>query len=70
MVFYVFVVKFVYEYLYYVKRLDILEEKIREFFGVVYCLVCYEKDGEFVEFRMESGCVICLCCGWSKCVIS
>lgn len=61
MVFYVFVVKFVYEYLYYVKRLDILEEKIREFFGVVYCLVCYEKDGEFVEFRMESGCVICLC---------
>ncbi|WP_456321352.1 adenosylcobalamin-dependent ribonucleoside-diphosphate reductase [Palaeococcus sp. (in: euryarchaeotes)] len=43
---------------------------IKELLGVVYCPVCYEKDGELVELRMESGCATCPKCGWSKCVIS
>ncbi len=46
------------------------EEKIKELLGVVYCPVCYEKDGKLVELRMESGCATCPVCGWSKCVIS
>ncbi|GAB6101059.1 hypothetical protein JCM16138_02820 [Thermococcus atlanticus] len=45
-------------------------EEIRELLGVVYCPVCYEKDGKLVELRMESGCATCPECGWSKCVIS
>ena len=49
---------------------NIPEEKIKELLGVVYCPVCYEKDGELVELRMESGCATCPRCGWSKCVIS
>ncbi|RLF88742.1 ribonucleoside-diphosphate reductase, adenosylcobalamin-dependent, partial [Thermococci archaeon] len=43
---------------------------IKELLGVVYCPVCYEKAGELVELRMESGCATCPKCGWSKCVIS
>jgi len=46
------------------------EERIKELLGVAYCPVCYEKDGELVELRMESGCATCPRCGWSKCVIS
>ena len=46
------------------------EEKIKELLGVVYCPVCYEKEGKLVELRMESGCATCPVCGWSKCVIS
>ncbi|WP_297465106.1 adenosylcobalamin-dependent ribonucleoside-diphosphate reductase [Thermococcus sp.] len=49
---------------------EITEEKIKELLGVAYCPVCYEKDGELVELRMESGCATCPRCGWSKCVIS
>ncbi|MDV3104106.1 adenosylcobalamin-dependent ribonucleoside-diphosphate reductase [Thermococcus waiotapuensis] len=49
---------------------DIPEDKIKELLGVAYCPVCYEKDGELVELRMESGCATCPRCGWSKCVIS
>ena len=49
---------------------EIPEEKIKELLGVAYCPVCYEKDGELVELRMESGCATCPRCGWSKCVIS
>lgn len=49
---------------------DIPEEKIRELLGTAYCPVCYEKDGELVELKMESGCATCPRCGWSKCVIS
>ena len=46
------------------------EDKIMELLGVAYCPVCYERDGELVELRMESGCATCPRCGWSKCVIS
>jgi len=46
------------------------EDKIKELLGVAYCPVCYEKDGELVELKMESGCATCPRCGWSKCVIS
>lgn len=46
------------------------EEKIKELLGVVYCPVCYEREGKLVELRMESGCATCPVCGWSKCVIS
>ncbi|WP_010480012.1 adenosylcobalamin-dependent ribonucleoside-diphosphate reductase [Thermococcus zilligii] len=49
---------------------EIPKEKIEELLGVAYCPVCYEKDGELVELRMESGCATCSRCGWSKCVIS
>lgn len=49
---------------------NIPEEKIRELLGVVYCPVCYEKEGKLVELKMESGCATCPVCGWSKCVIS
>ena len=52
------------------KRLEIPEDKIRELLGVAYCPVCYERDGELVELKMESGCATCPRCGWSKCVIS
>ncbi|AEH25264.1 adenosylcobalamin-dependent ribonucleoside-diphosphate reductase [Pyrococcus yayanosii] len=45
-------------------------EKIEELLGVVYCPVCYEKEGKLVELKMESGCATCPVCGWSKCVIS
>ena len=46
------------------------KEKIEELLGVVYCPVCYEKEGKLVELKMESGCATCPACGWSKCVIS
>ena len=46
------------------------ERNLKDLLGVVYCPVCYEKDGELVELRMESGCATCPKCGWSKCVIS
>ncbi|WP_297437274.1 adenosylcobalamin-dependent ribonucleoside-diphosphate reductase [Thermococcus sp.] len=46
------------------------KERIQELLGVVYCPVCYEKDGKLVELKMESGCATCPACGWSKCVIS
>ncbi|ASJ10293.1 ribonucleotide-diphosphate reductase subunit alpha [Thermococcus sp. P6] len=49
---------------------EIPKEKVEELLGVAYCPVCYEKDGELVELRMESGCATCPRCGWSKCVIS
>ncbi|QDA30578.1 adenosylcobalamin-dependent ribonucleoside-diphosphate reductase [Thermococcus indicus] len=49
---------------------DVPEEKIKELLGIAYCPVCYEKDGELVELKMESGCATCPRCGWSKCVIS
>ncbi|MFA4701934.1 adenosylcobalamin-dependent ribonucleoside-diphosphate reductase [Pyrococcus kukulkanii] len=49
---------------------EIPEEKIKELLGVVYCPVCYEKEGKLVELKMESGCATCPVCGWSKCVIS
>ncbi|WP_297072901.1 adenosylcobalamin-dependent ribonucleoside-diphosphate reductase [Thermococcus sp.] len=52
------------------KKPEISEEKIKELLGVAYCPVCYEKDGELIELRMESGCATCPRCGWSKCVIS
>ncbi|ALV63020.1 Ribonucleotide reductase of class II (coenzyme B12-dependent), intein-containing [Thermococcus sp. 2319x1] len=46
------------------------ERNVKDLLGVAYCPVCYEKDGELVELRMESGCATCPKCGWSKCVIS
>jgi len=46
------------------------EDEIKELLGVAYCPVCYERDGELVELKMESGCATCPKCGWSKCVIS
>ncbi|MBC7095035.1 adenosylcobalamin-dependent ribonucleoside-diphosphate reductase, partial [Thermococcus sp.] len=46
------------------------ERKIKDLIGIVYCPICYEKDGALVELRMESGCATCPKCGWSKCVIS
>ena len=46
------------------------ERKIKDLIGIVYCPICYEKDGDLVELRMESGCATCPKCGWSKCVIS
>ncbi|MFA4647660.1 adenosylcobalamin-dependent ribonucleoside-diphosphate reductase [Pyrococcus kukulkanii] len=52
------------------KPQEIPEEKIKELLGVVYCPVCYEKEGKLVELKMESGCATCPVCGWSKCVIS
>ncbi|MCD6372238.1 MAG: ribonucleoside-diphosphate reductase, adenosylcobalamin-dependent, partial [Thermococcus sp.] len=52
------------------ERPEIPEDKIKELLGVAYCPVCYEKDGELVELKMESGCATCPRCGWSKCVIS
>ncbi|ASJ08338.1 ribonucleoside-diphosphate reductase [Thermococcus siculi] len=58
------------EHPHHTEKPDIPEEKIRELLGVAYCPVCYEKDGELVELRMESGCATCPRCGWSKCVIS
>ncbi|AFK22117.1 adenosylcobalamin-dependent ribonucleoside-diphosphate reductase [Pyrococcus sp. ST04] len=51
-------------------REEIPEEKIKELLGVVYCPVCYEREGKLVELKMESGCATCPVCGWSKCVIS
>ncbi|ASJ06362.1 adenosylcobalamin-dependent ribonucleoside-diphosphate reductase [Thermococcus pacificus] len=58
------------EHPHHAEKPEIPEEKIRELLGVAYCPVCYEKDGELVELRMESGCATCPRCGWSKCVIS
>ncbi|MDK2915317.1 MAG: ribonucleoside-diphosphate reductase alpha chain, partial [Thermococcaceae archaeon] len=58
------------EHPHHAERPEIPEEKIRGLLGVAYCPVCYEKDGELVELRMESGCATCPKCGWSKCVIS
>ena len=29
------------------------ERNLKDLLGVVYCPVCYEKDGELVELRME-----------------
>ncbi len=58
------------EHPHHTEKPKIPEEKIKELLGVVYCPVCYEKDGELVELRMESGCATCPRCGWSKCVIS
>ncbi len=58
------------EHPHHAEKPDIPEEKIQELLGVAYCPVCYEKDGELVELRMESGCATCPRCGWSKCVIS
>ncbi|USS40276.1 adenosylcobalamin-dependent ribonucleoside-diphosphate reductase [Thermococcus aggregans] len=49
---------------------DVEERNLKDLLGVAYCPVCYEKDGELVELRMESGCATCPKCGWSKCVIS
>ncbi|KUK18167.1 adenosylcobalamin-dependent ribonucleoside-diphosphate reductase [Thermococcus sibiricus] len=46
------------------------KRKIKDLIGIVYCPICYEKDGDLVELRMESGCATCPKCGWSKCVIS
>lgn len=63
-------VKPAHEHPHHAERPEIPEEKIRELLGVAYCPVCYEKDGELVELRMESGCATCPRCGWSKCVIS
>ncbi|ASJ01323.1 adenosylcobalamin-dependent ribonucleoside-diphosphate reductase [Thermococcus gorgonarius] len=60
----------IHEHPHHAEKPDIPEEKIRELLGVAYCPVCYEKDGELVELRMESGCATCPRCGWSKCVIS
>jgi ribonucleoside-diphosphate reductase alpha chain len=48
----------------------IKERNVKDLLGVAYCPVCYEKDGELVELKMESGCATCPKCGWSKCVIS
>ncbi len=58
------------EHPHHAEKPEIPEEKIQELLGVAYCPVCYEKDGELVELRMESGCATCPRCGWSKCVIS
>lgn len=58
------------EHPHHAEKPEIPEEKIKELLGVAYCPVCYEKDGELVELRMESGCATCPRCGWSKCVIS
>ncbi|ASJ03606.1 ribonucleoside-diphosphate reductase [Thermococcus profundus] len=58
------------EHPHHAEKPEIPEEKIRELLGAAYCPVCYEKDGELVELRMESGCATCPRCGWSKCVIS
>ena len=58
------------EHPHHAEKPDLPEEKIKELLGVAYCPVCYEKDGELVELRMESGCATCPRCGWSKCVIS
>ncbi|WP_457751247.1 adenosylcobalamin-dependent ribonucleoside-diphosphate reductase [Thermococcus sp.] len=60
----------VHEHPHHAEKPDIPEEKIKELLGVVYCPVCYERDGELVELKMESGCATCPRCGWSKCVIS
>ncbi|WP_457751219.1 adenosylcobalamin-dependent ribonucleoside-diphosphate reductase [Thermococcus sp.] len=49
---------------------NLSKDKIKELLGIAYCPVCYEKDGELVELKMESGCATCPRCGWSKCVIS
>jgi len=58
------------EHPHHAEKPEVPEEKIKELLGVAYCPVCYEKDGELVELRMESGCATCPRCGWSKCVIS
>lgn len=59
------------EHPHHAEKPDIPKEKIEELLGgVAYCPVCYERDGELVELRMESGCATCPRCGWSKCVIS
>ncbi|WP_048150995.1 adenosylcobalamin-dependent ribonucleoside-diphosphate reductase [Palaeococcus ferrophilus] len=58
------------EHPHHAEKPEISEGKIQELLGVAYCPVCYEKDGELVELRMESGCATCPRCGWSKCVIS
>ncbi|ACS32924.1 adenosylcobalamin-dependent ribonucleoside-diphosphate reductase [Thermococcus gammatolerans] len=58
------------EHPHHAEKPEIPEEKIKELLGVAYCPVCYERDGELVELRMESGCATCPRCGWSKCVIS
>ncbi|AMQ18839.1 vitamin B12-dependent ribonucleotide reductase [Thermococcus peptonophilus] len=63
-------IKPAHEHPHHAERPEIPEEKIKELLGVAYCPVCYEKDGELVELRMESGCATCPRCGWSKCVIS
>ncbi len=58
------------EHPHHAEKPDIPKDKIKELLGVAYCPVCYEKDGELVELKMESGCATCPRCGWSKCVIS
>ena len=53
-----------------IRESSVNERKIKDLIGIVYCPICYEKDGDLVELRMESGCATCPKCGWSKCVIS